>query len=49
MREKIKEDVARIRLEAAQGRLRWTLEDVQSLIHKYPRHACDDVLERIEH
>ena len=49
MREKIKGEVARIRVEASHGRLRWTLEDVQSLIHKYPRHKDDDVLERIEH
>ena len=49
MRESINDEVVRLRLEASQGRLRWTLEDVESLIHKYPRHACDDVLERIEH
>ena len=49
MRDKIIEEVARVRLEADHGRLRWTAEDGQSLVHKYPTHDCDEGLARVEH
>ncbi len=47
MRDKINKEVARIRLEDFHGRLRWTAEGVQSLIRKYPKHDCDEVLARV--
>ena len=47
MREKIKREVALVEQEYQAGRLRWTYEDVYSLIRPYPARKGDDVLNAI--
>ena len=49
MREIIQKEVQWVRFEARQGRLLWTFEHVYSLVKKYPKHDCDEILERVEH
>ena len=47
MREEINREIAVVRHEVQAGRLRWTWEDVQSLMQPFPRRGCDEVLERV--
>ena len=44
VREKINREVAIVRKEVQAGRLRWTYEDVKSLIQPYPTRKGDDIL-----
>ena len=44
VREKINREVAIVREEVQAGRLRWTYEDVKSLIQPYPKRTGDDIL-----
>ena len=44
VREKINREVAIVREEVKAGRLRWTYEDVKSLIQPYPKRTGDDIL-----
>ena len=47
MREKVDKIVALVRADARAGRLKWTYNDVHSLIKPYPKHECDKVLANI--
>ena len=47
MRQNINREVAIVRQEARAGRLKWTFEDVQSLIVPFPPSKVDAILENI--
>ena len=47
LREKINREVDTVRHEVRAGRLRWTCEDVRSLIQPYPKRKGDEVLQCI--
>ena len=48
VREKLAKEIAMVRHEARAGRLKWTYDDVKSLIQPYPRRKADSVLEALE-
>ena len=48
VREKLAKEIALVRHEARAGRLKWTYDDVRSLIQPYPRRKADLVLEALE-
>ena len=46
-RDKLAKEIAMVRREARAGRLKWTYDDVKSLIQPYPRRKADSVLENL--
>ena len=44
VREKLVKEIAMVRHEAKAGRLKWTYDDVKSLIQQYPQRKADSVL-----
>ena len=47
VRDKLAKEIAMVRHEARAGRLKWTYDDVKSLIQPYPRRKADSVFENL--
>ena len=47
VRDKLAKEIAMVRREARAGRLKWTYDDVKSLIQPYPRRKADSVFENL--
>ena len=47
VREKLAKEIAMVRHETRAGRLKWTYDDVKSLIQPYPKRKADSVLENL--
>ena len=47
VRDQLAKDIAMVRREARAGRLKWTYDDVKSLIQPYPRRKADSVFENL--
>ena len=41
VRDQLAKEIAMVRREARAGRLKWTYDDVKSLIQPYPRRNAD--------
>ena len=47
VRGKLAHDIAMVRREGRAGRLKWTYDNVKSLIQPYPRRKADSVFEKL--